>query len=157
MKMHMPVCTLAMLFTQKCCNMIVQTVELNRVFGVAGVAQPRVTHQQIQLPLTFATNPPLILNLLTQAVTQVVWERSLEGLLLPPWFQVGNQVVVHPQLSHNRFPMGGTRMDTRPHNPFIYIKAHMHIECRVKPKGNGFTGTRQSGAKCKFDYPEAHG
>jgi len=38
MKMHLPVCTLAMLFTQRCCNMIVQTVELNKAFGVAGVA-----------------------------------------------------------------------------------------------------------------------
>jgi hypothetical protein len=38
MKMHLPVCTLAMLFTRKCCNMIVQTVELNRAFRVAGVA-----------------------------------------------------------------------------------------------------------------------
>jgi hypothetical protein len=38
MKMHLPVCTLAMLFTQRCCNMIVQTVKLNRVFGVAAVA-----------------------------------------------------------------------------------------------------------------------
>jgi hypothetical protein len=38
MKMHLPVCTLAMLFTQRCCNMIVQTVALNRTFGVAGVA-----------------------------------------------------------------------------------------------------------------------
>jgi hypothetical protein len=28
MKMHLLVCTLAMLFTQRCCNMIVQTVEL---------------------------------------------------------------------------------------------------------------------------------
>jgi hypothetical protein len=36
--MHLPVCTLAMLFTHRCCNMIVQTVELNRAFGVAGVA-----------------------------------------------------------------------------------------------------------------------
>jgi hypothetical protein len=38
MKMHLPVCILAMLFTQRCYNMIVQTVELNRAFGVAGVA-----------------------------------------------------------------------------------------------------------------------
>jgi hypothetical protein len=38
MKMHLPVCTLAMLFTQRCCNMIVQTVELNRAFEVAGMA-----------------------------------------------------------------------------------------------------------------------
>jgi hypothetical protein len=38
MKMHLLVCTLAMLFTHRCCNMIVQTIELNRVFGVAGVA-----------------------------------------------------------------------------------------------------------------------
>jgi hypothetical protein len=28
MKMHLLVCTLAMLFTQRCCNMIVQTVGL---------------------------------------------------------------------------------------------------------------------------------
>jgi hypothetical protein len=38
MKMHLPVCTLAMLFTQRCYNMIMQTIELNRAFGVAGVA-----------------------------------------------------------------------------------------------------------------------
>jgi hypothetical protein len=38
MKMHLSVCTLAMLFTQRCCNMIVQIVELNKAFGVAGVA-----------------------------------------------------------------------------------------------------------------------
>jgi hypothetical protein len=31
-------CTLAMLFTQRCCNMIVQTIELNRALGVVGVA-----------------------------------------------------------------------------------------------------------------------
>jgi hypothetical protein len=36
--MHMSVCTLAMLFTERCCNMIVQTVELNIAFGVAGGA-----------------------------------------------------------------------------------------------------------------------
>jgi hypothetical protein len=28
MKMHLLVCTLAMLFTQRCCNMIVQTIGL---------------------------------------------------------------------------------------------------------------------------------
>ncbi len=38
MKMHLPVCTLAMIFTQRCCNMIMQTIELNRAFRVAGVA-----------------------------------------------------------------------------------------------------------------------
>jgi hypothetical protein len=38
MKMHLPVCILAMLFTQRCYNMIVQTIEFNRAFGVAGVA-----------------------------------------------------------------------------------------------------------------------
>jgi hypothetical protein len=38
MKMHLPVCTFAMLFTQRCCNMIVQIVEFNKAFGVAGVA-----------------------------------------------------------------------------------------------------------------------
>jgi hypothetical protein len=38
MKMHLLVYTLAMLFTQRCCNMIVQTIELNRAFGVVGVA-----------------------------------------------------------------------------------------------------------------------
>ncbi len=38
MKMHLLVCTLAMLFTQRCCNMIVQIVELSRAFGVDGVA-----------------------------------------------------------------------------------------------------------------------
>jgi hypothetical protein len=32
------VCTLAMFFTQRCCNMIVETIELNKAFGVAGVA-----------------------------------------------------------------------------------------------------------------------
>jgi hypothetical protein len=37
MKMHLPVCTLAMLFTQRCCNMIVQTLELNRASEVVGV------------------------------------------------------------------------------------------------------------------------
>ncbi len=42
MKMHLPVCTLAMLFTQRCYNMIVHTVKLNKVFEVAGVAEPRV-------------------------------------------------------------------------------------------------------------------
>jgi hypothetical protein len=37
MKMHLPVCTFAMLFTQRCCNMIVQMIELNRAFEVARV------------------------------------------------------------------------------------------------------------------------
>ncbi len=45
MKMPMPVCILEMLFTQRCYNMIVQRIKLNRTFGVARVAQPRVTHQ----------------------------------------------------------------------------------------------------------------
>jgi hypothetical protein len=39
MKMHLPVCILAMLFTQRCYNMmIMQTIKLNRAFGVARVA-----------------------------------------------------------------------------------------------------------------------
>jgi len=38
MKMHLPVCIFAMLFTQGCYNMIVQTIKLNRAFGVARVA-----------------------------------------------------------------------------------------------------------------------
>jgi short subunit fatty acids transporter len=37
MKMHLLVCTLAMLFTKRCCNMIVQTIELNKAFVVVGV------------------------------------------------------------------------------------------------------------------------
>jgi hypothetical protein len=38
MKMHLPVCILEMLFTQRCYNMIVQTIKLNKAFGVARVA-----------------------------------------------------------------------------------------------------------------------
>jgi hypothetical protein len=38
MKMHLPVCILAMLFTRRCYNIIVQTIKLNRAFGVAKVA-----------------------------------------------------------------------------------------------------------------------
>jgi hypothetical protein len=38
MKMHLPVCILEMLFTQGCYNMIVQTIKLNRAFGVARMA-----------------------------------------------------------------------------------------------------------------------
>jgi len=38
MKMHLSVCILEMLFTQRCYNMIMQTIKLNRAFGVARVA-----------------------------------------------------------------------------------------------------------------------
>ncbi len=54
MKMHLPVCILEMLFTQRCYNMIVQTIKLNRAFGVARVAQPRVTHQYGQKATRFS-------------------------------------------------------------------------------------------------------
>jgi hypothetical protein len=33
MKMHLPVCTLVMLFTYRCYNMIMQTIELNKASG----------------------------------------------------------------------------------------------------------------------------